>query len=165
MRYIALIVLALALAACSSSRPPARHAPAVPPSQCAREMRAWLATNDGGGDAAGPPTVWHNLSEAITAARDYGRRSSDSPDAAGDMGTEDAEFQRLSYVSDPPACADPGGLWQILTNDISFAGGGNGDSSVTNGMQDIPDAVGSFNGELRHTAPGVQIGASLTGDG
>ena len=155
--FITLIALALALAACSSARPPATHAPAAPPAQCAREMRAWLATNDGGGDAAGPPTVRHDLYEVITAARDYGRRSPDSSAASGDMGTESAEFQRLSYVPDPPACADPGGRWQILMNNISFAGGGNGDSSVTSGMRDIPGAVGYLNGELRHTTPGVQI--------
>ncbi len=156
MRYFALIVLVLALSACSNSHPPARHAPAVLPAQCAREMRAWLAMNDGG-DAAGPPTVRHDLSEAITTARDYNKRSPNSPDASGDMGTESAEFQRLSYVPDPPACTDPAEWWQILMNDISFAGGGNGDSSVTDGMQGIPDDVGYLNGELRHTAPGVQI--------
>ena len=154
--FITLIALALALAACSSARPPATHAPAHPrrsaPGKCGP---GWPRMTAAGMRPA--PTVRHDLYEVITAARDYGRRSPDSSAASGDMGTESAEFQRLSYVPDPPACADPGGRWQILMNNISFAGGGNGDSSATSGMRDIPGAVGYLNGELRHTTPGVQI--------
>ncbi|MGH3200072.1 MAG: hypothetical protein ACRDNT_30100 [Streptosporangiaceae bacterium] len=128
----------------------------IPGPQCARQVTAWLAGNDGRGYI-----VHQDISDLISAAENYLKVSPNSVAASGDTGTIEGAGQTLSYTS-PPSCADPAGYWQnVVSDDAGFVGGdisdGGNSADLPSDMQRILDDFASLNAELKQNAAGVQI--------
>src|SRR5690348_11029545 len=100
MRYIALLALTLALAACGSSHPSATAAahskaasPSAPPTttgpRCARQVRSWLGQQIDDPVSMGSVSVRYGIGALVQAARGY--RDSGSAGAQNGYGLVGSE--------------------------------------------------------------------------
>jgi hypothetical protein len=160
MRRVVLTVAAVPLfllSACGSSGPPT-------PSQCAQQVKAWLAGDDGWGFGT---SVDHDISELVSDARVYLKapNSIQAQKAEADIST--------MFVANPlppkggpyglpnaPECADPtGGDVADLTGAAQnvYADQQDGGASATDAMQTILNDFSALNMDLNENANGMQI--------
>jgi hypothetical protein len=163
MRYMALIVLALVLAGCDSSpssvtpvaaAAPKLSAPRITGPQCAKQVKAWLAQGDGTGNH----TIGQDIIAIVQAAQNYEKVSPNSGDAQDDVGNVEGSATVLSYMPDPPSCADPAGYWvDFEADDALEIQGETSQSGITTDIQNAVADFGSLDAEIKQHAPGAQI--------
>jgi hypothetical protein len=94
----------------------------------------------------------------VQAAQNYEKEPPNSGDPQGDAGTIEGSVTVLSYMPNPPSCADPAGYWVDFDSDDALEI--QGESSQSGVTTDIQNAVGDFdslNAEIKRFAPGAQI--------
>jgi hypothetical protein len=182
MRYIGLIVLVLALAACGSSHPgvtpkaASKLATTAPSSgatpttaaptgaSCGSQVTSWLAEPDGSGISAN--TVQHDITSIVFDAKAYQKYGpSDTGARQNFLNFLNTLVTNLTYTSTPnapPTCADPAGLWGADVPSGTFLGdagsAGNdtpGTSQADSDVQAILTDFKNLNAELAKTS-GVQ---------
>ena len=146
MRYMVLIALVLAFAACGNSHPaatpkaasklatttapssaatPTTAAPASPTGpSCGSQVTSWLAEPDGSGISAN--TVQHDITTIIYDAKAYQKYGpSDTGAGQNFLNFLNTFVTNLTYTSTPnapPTCADPAGLWGADVPSGTFLG-------------------------------------------